>query len=84
VPLHPEQSKSDAMASATTSRTLITDMCSAQHGLGIANRLKPTVGGDRRFSGAPSARENALARRRSQGAGRTRGKADGLGRRCQE
>src|SRR3982751_6658698 len=36
VPLHPEQPKGDALASATTSRTLITDMCSAQHEAGGA------------------------------------------------
>jgi len=29
--------------------------CVADAGLGIANGQKPTVGGDRRFSGAPSA-----------------------------
>jgi putative transposase len=31
VPLHPEQPKGDALASATTSRTLINAICSAQH-----------------------------------------------------
>jgi hypothetical protein len=36
VPRHPEQSKGDALASATTSRTLIADMCSAQHEAGGA------------------------------------------------
>jgi hypothetical protein len=30
VPLHPEQPKGDALASATTSRTLINDTCFAQ------------------------------------------------------
>jgi hypothetical protein len=36
VPLHPEQPKGDALASATTSRTLINDTCSAQHEAGGA------------------------------------------------
>jgi hypothetical protein len=34
VPRHPEQTKRDALASATTSRTLIRHICSAQHEIG--------------------------------------------------
>jgi hypothetical protein len=58
VPQHPERSKRNAVATATTSRTLIPDMCPTSHRVGDGGHASPSGPAERRVT----SRQNTLRR----------------------